>query len=209
MAQPKPEKVDLQQVHKQEYRKPRSPILVDVGPAHYLVARGAGGPGGATFQKRIEALYGMVYTVKFTLKEAGRDFVVGKLEALYGVDGQGAEELGALPKEEWRWRMMIRVPTFVDDSDLAAAREALRGRGKQGDFDAVQLETIEEGSCVQVLHVGPYEEEGETLAKMDAFCEEEGLTATGWHHEIYFSDPRRVPPERLKTLLRRPVSEGG
>jgi len=86
-----------------------------------------------------------------------------------------------------------------------AARAALRSKEKPGDFDAVRLERIEEGRCVPCLHVGPYETEAETVERMDAFCEENALTPHLWHHEVYLGDPRRVPPERLKTILRRPV----
>lgn len=205
MADPEAEKVDLFKLHQDEYVKPRKPALIEVGKAHYLAVDGVGGPGGEVFQERIGALYGMAYTMKFTSKFAGRDYAVGKLEALYGVDGQGPE-MENLPPEQWSWRMLIRVPDFIKKKDLAAARKLLREKGKEGDFDAVCLETIEEGRCVQVLHVGPYEAMEATGRAIQAFCEERGLEPRLWQHQIYLSDPRRMAPERLKTILRHPVS---
>ena len=145
----------------------------------------------------------MAYTLKFASKFAGRDFVVCKLEGLYFADGD--TPLEDLPKAEWKWTLMMRVPDFIGDADLDAARKQLREKGKEGDFDAVRLETIDEGSCVQMLHVGPYENEHETLAAMATFMADEGLVPNGHHHEIYLSDPRRVPAEKLRTILRHPV----
>ena len=197
MATPQSDKVDLFKLNKGDYVRPKTPVLIDVAPAKYLAVDGLGSPGGELFADRIGALYGMAYTIKFTSKFAGRDFAVCKLEALYGADGQFAA-LDRTPKEEWPWRMLIRMPEFVSNAKL-------REKQKPGDFDAVRLETIAEGLCVQVLHVGPYEEEERTIALIDAFCGEEGLEAHLWHHDIYLNDPRRVPAERLKTILRQPV----
>ena len=199
------EKVDLFKLHKDEYVKPKKPKLIDVGKAKYLLVDGTGAPGEEVFQERIGALYGMAYTMKFTSKFAGRDYAVGKLEALYGIDGQGPD-LESIPRDEWRWRMLIRVPEFITKKDLDAARRMLREKGKEGDFDAVRLETVVEGRCVQVLHVGPYEAMQSTGEAIDAFCEEQGLKPRLWQHQIYLSDPRRMAPEKLKTILRHPVS---
>jgi len=204
MPKAQPEKLNLFKEFKREYVQPKQPKLIEVGPATYLAVDGKGGPGGELFQERVGALYGMAYTLKFQSKDAGRDYVVSKLEALYGVD-QPFDDLSTIDSDEWSWRMLMRVPEFTAAEDLEAARAALRAKEKEGDFDAVRLERIDEGRCVQCLHLGPYEKEAETVALMDAFCEEHSLTPRLWHHEIYFSDPRRVPPERLKTLLRHPV----
>ncbi len=206
MPKSQPEKLNLFKELKHEYVQPKKPTLIEVGPAFYLAVDGRGGPGGEVFQERIGALYAMAYTLKFQAKDAGRDYVVGKLEALYGID-QPFAELEAIDKDEWSWRMLMRVPDFTTEADLDAARAALREKEKPGDFDAVRLERVEEKTCVQCLHVGPYENESETIALMDAFCGENGLIPRLWHHEIYQSDPRRIPPERLKTILRRPVEQ--
>ncbi|USN98865.1 MAG: GyrI-like domain-containing protein [Phycisphaeraceae bacterium] len=202
------EKIDLFRLHKDEYAKPKTPRLVEVGPAWYLVVRGSGEPGSAVFQDLIGGLFGMAYTIKFMSKDEGCDYTVGKLEGLYGVDGQPIEALGSTPKEEWNWRLMMRVPEFIKAEHLVRARRNLAEKGKEGDFDAVTLEKYEEGLCVQMLHVGPYEDEQRTVAAMHAFAASEGLAPWMWHHETYLSDPRRVPAERLKTILRQPVRKG-
>jgi hypothetical protein len=100
---------------------------------------------------------------------------------------------------------MIRTPDFISQKDLKAAVATLLKRGKSPDVKEVALETIDEGECVQMLHVGPYERECDTIALMQSFAETKGLKLGGPHHEIYLSDPRRVQPERLKTILRDPV----
>lgn len=189
---------------KEEFSTAKKCKLLDVSDAIYLAVDGKGGPGEDAFQDAVGALYGMAYTIKFHCKDRGEDFVVGKLEALYA-KGVSMTEFAAQPKEEWEWTMMIRVPEIVTEADMGPAREALRAKGKTEDFDAVRLDAIQEGRCVQMLHVGPYEEEAVTGAAMIAFCEEQGVRPHRWHHEIYLSDPRRVPPEKLKTLLRFPV----
>ncbi|MDY7107699.1 MAG: GyrI-like domain-containing protein [Planctomycetota bacterium] len=199
------DKIDLYKLNKAEYAAPRKPKLIETKPAQYMVVEGRGAPGGEVFQARIEALYGMAYTAKFRSKFAGRDYTVCKLEGIYGIGGQSAADFARLPPEEWKWKLLIRVPDFVGDEQLDEARRTLRQRGKEGDFDDVHLEEIDEGRCVQMLHVGPYEEEQRTVEAMKALAEDEGYELHMWHHEIYLSDPRRVPPDRLKTILRHPV----
>ena len=210
MATTKPtEKIDLFKLHKAEYAQPKTPKLVEVGKASYLVVCGRGAPGSQPFQDAIGALYGMAYTLKFQSKFAGRDYTVGKLEALYGVDGQSLEEVRKLDLADWNWRMMIRVPEFVKKRDLQQALKTLHEKGKDGDFESVVLETLDEGRCVQMLHVGPYDEEQRTVDAMMGFAEDEGLRPRSWHHEVYLSDPRRVAPEKLRTILRLPVEASG
>ena len=104
---------------------------------------------------------------------------------------------------------MIRTPDFVSRDELKTAVSVLLEKGKEPEVSQVGFETLTEGQCVQVLHVGPYEKEGETIAQMKAFAGDQGLTFSGYHHEIYLSDPRRVPPERLKTILRIPEAKAG
>ena len=195
-------KLDLYKLHKADYVTPRQPVLITIKPAQYLVISGQGAPGGAEFTARIGALYGMAFTVKMTRKIAGlQDYAVGKLEGQYLFNGDPA----GLPKDQWRWKLLIRTPDFIKPMDLKKAVAALLKRGKPMEVKEVALERIREGRCVQMLHVGPYERECETIAKMKAFVEGKGLRLAGPHHEIYISDPRRVPPERLKTILREPI----
>jgi hypothetical protein len=201
---PAGDKLNLFEMHKHEYVAKAKPALVTVGPAIYLAIDGMGAPGGEEFQSRIEALYGMAYTVKMMRKAEGRgDYVVGKLEMAYPPPEGGG--FGSVPPEEWRWTMLIRTPEAVTTEDLSRATEALALRGKAAAAGLVRLRTLEEGRCVQMLHVGPYDAIGTSVAAMREFALGEGLRFRGQHHEIYLSDPRRVAPEKLKTILREPV----
>lgn len=198
------EKLDLFKANKHEYVQAKKPTLIEVAPAQYLSVEGEGGPDGELFQARIGALYGMAYTMKFQAKFAGRDYTVSKLETLYEL-GDPSELSGAPSPEDWSWRMLIRVPDFIMEGDLAAARQQLSEKGKEGDFDATRLEKISEGPCVQLLHVGPYEAMAKSIRLIQEYCEAESKEPHLWQHQIYLNDPRRMPSERLKTLLRQPV----
>lgn len=192
-----PEKIDLYKLHKADYVAPKDPVLVRIGAAKYLTVEGQGEPGGEMFQSMLGALYGAAYTIKMTKKFAGQDYKVCGLEGLWwGFEGA---------RETWRWKLLIRVPDFLAARDLKDAVARLKEKGK-GDLPAqVRLETIKEGRSVQALHVGPYSTEPATVERMKAFAEASGLSLRGPHHEIYLSDPRRVAPEKLRTILRFPV----
>jgi hypothetical protein len=198
-------KLDLYKLHKTDYVAPRKPVLLRLKPAIYLAIEGRGAPGGDEFTASIGALYGMAFTIKMTRKFAGlQDYAVCKLEGQWWADGP-EPSLAKAPKDKWRWKLLIRTPEFIKAKDLEQAIAVLVKRGKGANVERVRLETLDEGPCVQMLHVGPYEKECETIALMEAFAGEQQLRLQGPHHEIYLSDPRRVPPERLKTILRHPV----
>ena len=197
-------KLDLYKLHKAEYAATRKPTLVEIKPASYLTISGRGAPGGDLFTASIGALYGMAFTIKMTRKFAGQqDYAVCKLEGQWW--SEPASNFDRLPKDQWLWNLLIRTPEFIKDDDLRQAVAVLLKRGKGEEVKRVRLESLAEGLCVQMLHVGPYEKECETIAVMKAFAEQQQLLFSGKHHEIYLSDPRRVPPERLKTILREPV----
>jgi hypothetical protein len=204
-----PEKIDLfKQLRKSDYAQPKKPALVEVGQGLYLTVEGRGEPGGPEFETRVGALYAVAYTIKMTRKFAGKqDYVVGKLEGQWWSDE--GPDLKRIPKRKWRWRLMIRTPELVRRAELSAALKNLEKKGKAPGAEQVRLESIAGGSCVQMLHLGPYDREWESIEQMLAFAGEQGLTPHGRHHEIYISDPRRVPPERLKTILRLPVRRRG
>jgi hypothetical protein len=194
-----PRKIDLYAKHKKEYVAPKSPVLVKMGPAQYLTIDGQGTPGGERFTAAIGALYGAAFTIKMARKFAGKqDYAVAKLEALWPGDL-------SLPRDQWHWTLMIRTPAFVTASELKKAVATLIERGKSSEVKKVKLRAIKEGQCVQMLHVGPYEAEGPTWDAMEDFAERQRLSFAGAHHEIYLSDPRRVAPAKLKTILRKPV----
>jgi hypothetical protein len=197
-------KLDLYKTHKSEYVTPSQPAFVDVKPAKYLTITGRGAPGGADFQSSVGALYGVAFTIKMTKKFAGKDYKVCHLEGLWwGNEITG--DFSQLPRETWNWTLLMRVPEFIRDSDFKAALSQLKAKGKGEGAERVNLDTLKEGQCVQMLHVGPYASEGETIRRMVEFASQRGLTFRGKHHEIYLSDPRRVLPARLRTILRMPV----
>jgi hypothetical protein len=199
----KSEKIDLYREHSKEYATSRNPALVKVGPATYLTISGQGAPGSKAFTEAIGTLYGVAFTLKMTRKSAGkRDYVVSKLEGLWS-DSSYSEVTP--DKNQWNWRMLIRTPKFVTQEEVSDAVAVLLKRGKSAEVRRVRLESLEEGLCVQALHVGPYENESRLIAAMKSFAEGEGLKLRGLHHEIYLSDPRRVAPAKLKTILRHPV----
>jgi hypothetical protein len=197
-------KLDLYKLHKTEYVTPKKPVLVVTKPAKYLTVTGQGAPASEEFQNKIGALYGVAFTIKMAKKFAGQDYRVCHLEGLWSV-GQGDMNLLAHPPETWNWKLLMRVPEFIKPADIKAATKALEKRGKGPGAAEVRLEKLSEGRCVQMLHVGPYATEEETIAQMLAFAAQQSLSFHGLHHEIYLSDPRRVPPQRLRTILRHPV----
>jgi hypothetical protein len=146
----------------------------------------------------------MAYTVKMTRKFSGQtDYTVSRLEALYW--GAGDVCFTQLPKDQWRWQLLIRTPEFVKTAELDRAVAALRKKGKAPAAGEVRLVTLAEGRCVQVLHVGPYDRIGESVAQMATAAAAAGCEFRDRHHGIYLSDPRRVEPARLKTILRQPI----
>jgi len=198
---PAAKKLDLYKEHKAEYVTPKKPVLVKTKPAKYLTITGKGRPGGELFQKHIGALYGAAFTIKMTRKFAGQDYKVCHLEGLWWGDKEGLD-FSAIPLDQYNWKLIIRVPDFIQKKDLDSAVRALKEKGKGPEVAEVKLEKINEGLCVQMLHVGPYPDEVKTIAQMMNLAQEKGLACQVPHHEIYLSDPRRVAPARLRTILR-------
>jgi hypothetical protein len=199
------EKIDLFKLCKKEYSMSRKPVLIEMKPAVYLAIEGRGQPGGEDFKRRIGALYGIAFTVKMTRKfGGGQDYAISKLEAQWwGKDGE--EDFVGLAKESLCWKLLIRTPEFVTANEVERAAEVLKEKGKAEPVQEVGLEKLGKGFCVQMLHVGPYDEEERSLAVMRSYAEVNGYEMHGRHHEVYISDPRRVEPGKLKTILRRPV----
>lgn len=199
------EKIDLFKLHKDQYVAPKKPQLVEIHEGKYLAVSGRGEPGGEEFSAKIGALYGVAYTVKMTRKFAGKqDYTICKLECQWWLDDERQDFATTDPKQ-WNWKLLIRTPDFVGDDELDKAVETLLKKGKEPQVRQVTFESFAEGLCVQMLHVGPYENEPETIVQMQDFAEGQNMEFHGRHHEIYLSDPRRIPPERLKTILRHPV----
>ncbi len=200
------QKLNLVQAHKADYVQPRAPALVHIGPARYLAVDGAGDPNGPGFEEAVGALYGVAYTIKMRKKRDGTDYAVAPLEGLWWA-ADLTKVVPGRPDPEWRWTALIRTPDFVEAEDLERAVAELERKKKGGPaLQRVRLERLEEGDCVQMLHVGPYATEPATVAAMHAFAAAQGRELRGRHHEIYLSDPRRTAPERMKTILRQPLA---
>lgn len=199
----KPEKLDLYKIHKAEYVAPKKPVLIQVKPAKYFAFAGQEKPGGPAFQAAIGALYATAFTIKMTKKFAGQDYKVCHLEGLYWKPG--GEDLFEPPHEPLERKLLLRVPDSITARDLKAAVARLKAKGKAPEAAQVKLETIREGRSVQMLHLGPYDKELDTVLQMKVLAEQNGLALQAPHHEIYLSDPRRVAAERRRTILRYPV----
>ncbi len=202
------EKIDFKKDFKALYNPPRGAFtFVEVPPIAYLMVDGAGDPNTAPeFQPAIETLYGAAYTLKFSLKKAGigPEYSLAPLDGLWWCDG--IEGFDQNNREIWRWTLMIAQPPHIKKETVDSAVSELVAKGKRGLWERLRLEILDEGLCVQTLYVGPYSDEGPTIAAMHKFVEDEACSLRGRHHEIYMSDPRRTAPEKLRTILRHPVS---
>lgn len=182
--------------------------ILDVPPLQYLMIDGFGDPNTTEeYAEAVRALYTLSYKLKFASKRTlGRDYVVMPLEGLWwaaNMDHFTTER----DKSQWSWTMMIMTPDWITAEMLDSTVVALAAKGEPESFGQVRFETLNEGLCVQTLHIGSYDDEAAVLAEMHgSFIPESGLTMRGTHHEIYLSDPRKTAPEKLRTILRQPVS---
>ena len=192
---PSAKKVELVQVPRFTF------LMIDgaIEPGH--------GPGTSPFfQEATQSIYGAAYTLKFTAKQRKGDpvdYPVMALEGLWWIEGG---EFSLTRKDNWVYTLMILQPDFITLEMFQDALSQLRKkRGDQPAFSQLRLESFEEGLCVQIMHIGPYDAEPATKDKMDAFAREHGYTLRGKHHEIYLGNPLRADPAKLKTILRQPV----
>ncbi len=180
--------------------------VVEVEAARFLMVDGHGDPNTSdSYARALAALYPTAYALKFLSKrELERDYVVPPLEALWWAADMSAFTT-ARDKSQWDWTAMIAVPGWLDAGHVEQAVEVSRAKGVAG-LDRLRFDVLDEGLCVQTLHVGPYDAEAPMLAQMhDVEIPGQGLTMTGRHHEIYLSDARRTAPDKLRTILRQPV----
>ena len=168
--------------------------ILEIHARRYLSIDGHGDPNTAPYREAIAKIYSVAYPLKFASKKAGQDYVVPPLEALWSAPDWRAFTSDR-DKSQWDWTLLNLVP-----DDVVVEPVTVEG---------VRLVTLDEGLCVQTLHLGPFDAEGPVLARMhDEFIPAEGLTMTGRHHEIYFSDARKVDPAKFRTILRQPVQKG-
>jgi hypothetical protein len=202
-------KIDLAKTDRLYYKATKNPQIVDLDSYYYLSIAGQCAPEAARFLDAIEAMYTTLYGIKFLCKGEDNDFVVPKMECHWYIDG-GVENQQAFmqtPREQWRWKIMFRMPDFVEQHHFfQAMRQAIQKKpALNATFENVLFELVNEGKCAQILHLGAWEDEWPTLERLFAFVEQEELTINGYHKEIYITDPRRVAPADLKTILRYQV----
>lgn len=202
---------DFKKEYKEIYLPKNKPELVNVPKANYIAVRGEGDPNeeNGAYQNAISVLYAVAYTIKMSEKgehkmEGFYDYVVPPLEGFWWQDNK----ISYSNKSAFHWISVIRLPEFVTKEEFDwAVTEA--SRKKKIDCSYAEFLSIEEGLCVQIMHLGSFDEEPATVAQMDAYLEENGyqndFSETRLHHEIYLSDARRVPQEKWKTVIRHPV----
>lgn len=182
--------------------------IVDVPEMQYLMVDGHGDPNTSpAYAESIRALYPAAYKLKFASKrDLGRDHVVMPLEGLWWAEDMDSFT-SSRDKSRWDWTLMIMVPDWIDRHMFDAAIERVGIKDRPARIDDLRLETLSEGRCVQTLHIGPFDDEADVLARMHhKYIPDNGLRMVGKHHEIYLSDSRKVAAEKLRTILRQPVS---
>jgi hypothetical protein len=200
-------KIDLRKELKQLYTpSAKQPELVKVPKFNFLMIDGEGPPETQDFQDAIQAIYNAAYTIKFMFKiDKKIDFPVMALEGLWWLKIGEPFQIGK--REDWCWTLMILQPKIVTKAVLKKAIKKIQDKKNVQGLEKLRLEPFTEGLSVQMLHIGPYATEPATVEKMHNFIAEHNLVVCGKHHEIYMSDPRRVKPEKMKTILRHAVKK--
>jgi len=200
-------KIDYKKELKHLYRPSVKTVeTVDVPKINFFMVDGDGGPHHPTFQNAIEVLFPLSYTLKFMIKksEIGIDYGVLPLEGLWWADDMSSFTMGK--KDDWKWTLMIMQPEIVTKEMVQEAIEQVKVKKNPVSLPLVRFESFAEGKAAQIMHIGPFSEEGPTIEKVHSFIEDNGSQLTGKHHEIYLSDIRRAAPEKLKTIIRQPMS---
>ncbi len=177
----------------------------------FLMVDGHGDPNTSTvYKEALTTIYPVAYKLKFLSKdELGQNYSVMPLEALWWSEDM-ASFTSARDKSRWDWTLLNMIPDWITHDHLDAARSAVARKGGSPALDALRLERFDEGLCAQTLHVGSYDDEAPVLEAMhEEFIPAQSLELTGTHHEVYLSDPRRTAADRLKTILRQPVTPRG
>ena len=206
---------DFKKEYKEFYMPKQTPEIVTVPAVNYIAVRGKGNPNqeGGTYQQAVGVLYAIAYTIKMSHKGSHKmegffEYVVPPLEGFWWQDGVDGVDYGN--KDSFNWISVIRLPDFVtkDDFDWAAAEAAKK---KKIDCSSAEFLTVNEGLCVQIMHIGPFDDESATVAMMNKYLQENGyvndMTDLRLHHEIYLSDVRKVESSKWKTVIRHPIKK--
>ena len=204
---------DFKKEYREFYMPGNQPEIVTVPRACYIAVRGSGDPNqeGGDYQRAVGVLYAVAYTIKMSYKGSRRiegffEYVVPPLEGFWWQEGTPGVDYS--DKSRFNWISVIRLPDFVKREDFEWAVEEA-SRKKKMDCSMAEFLTVDEGLCVQIMHLGSYDDEPATVAALDAFLEENGyendFSGDRLHHEIYLSDPRRSAPEKWRTVIRHPI----
>lgn len=203
------EKLDHKKIYSALYKaKAASPNVITVPKLNYLMLDGQGDPNTSPlFAASIEALYSLSYTLKFMVKKGDMqiNYSVMPLEGLWWVDNMA--NFSVELKDKWKWTLMIMQPDFITVNLVEEARKLAAAKKEGTRIDEVRLETMEEGLCAQVLHIGPFDTELPTIELLHRFIEGGGYKFRGRHREIYLSDMRRTAKEKLRTIIRQPIDK--
>ncbi len=199
-------KLDLRKDLKAFYQpSAKEVVAVDVPEMRYLMIDGEGDPNSSkAYAAAIEALFSVSYAIKFMLKKgpSATDYSVMPLEGLWWADDMSNF---AGDKAKWKWTAMIMQPPFVPQKLVDTGITEVRAKKKLPAIDRLRFATLREGLCAQILHIGPFAEEGPTIQKVHAFIASKGSHRRGKHHEIYLSDIRKAAPAKWKTVIRQPM----
>lgn len=202
------DKLDLRKQYKPLYSPGSKEFtLIEIPALQYLMIDGHGDPAVTQdYVDAVQTLYSLSYTLKFHLKKTqGIDYTVMGLEGLWWMPDMRNFSLER--RADWDWTMMILQPDFVTPGLIGEAKDIAVAKGKAPHASRARLEVLEEGKCVQIMYFGPYVDEAPVIARMHTWIREHGYTPSGKHHEIYLSDPRKVAPEKNKTILRQPLGK--
>jgi hypothetical protein len=199
-------KIDFKKELKQFYQASAKQVVeVKVPPFNYLMVDGVGYPNTSpAYAQAVEALFSVAYTAKFMLKKAAPsvDYAVMPLEGLWWMDDMA--RFSTADKSQWQWTMMILQPPLVSRATINAAIDTVQTKKGLAGLERLRFTPFAEGRCAQLLHVGPFSEEGPTIERLHQFIDARA-TRTGKHHEIYLSDIRKADPKNWKTILRQPM----
>ncbi len=206
---------DFKKKYKEYYMPKNKPEIVTIPQMNYISVKGKGNPNevGGTYQQAISILYAVAYTLKMSYKTDYKingffEYVVPPLEGFWWQDN--TVDFDFTNKSAFNWISVIRLPDFVTEKDFEWAVETATKK-KKIDCSSAEFMVIDEGLCVQIMHFGSFDDEPATVAIMDEYLSENGyvndMTTTRFHHEIYMSDARKVPPEKWKTVIRHPIKK--
>ncbi len=204
------QKLNLKKQFPELYNPAKKPHITEIPEMTFFMVDGNGYPVyKPLYQESMQLLYGASFSLKMKIiKPTGKDYVIPPLEGLWWADDMSIFTTEYMErKEEWKWTSMIRIPDFVSEEQIKKGLTIFQKSKNPENFDKLRYEKYAEGTVVQVLHLGPFSEEGPVIERMHEFALAQGYILHEKHHEIYISDPRRTKPEKLRTVIRQPIKK--